>query len=272
MEEWMEWKVGYDIGIDSIDNQHRQLVAIISRLEASLSTASENKEMGNALKFLVDYTKQHFSEEEAFMQEVGSPDYDHHKKLHKDLIQELMEMLLKLKRGKTIQPRELIRFLTDWLVNHILDEDKKIGEFVAGQKEMTASTETFRPEPTETALVKKLQKLKTLCEKKLISGDDFKAKKTEFLTKYSAVDTSTNVTTVGQKLSFLGVLQKEHLITKEEEKEHRAILFNQVDIEDFLRTMPGIEEKLLYLKSILEEGVITGEVYESHKTKLLMEL
>ena len=131
----MEWKAGYDIGVDSIDKQHRQLVEIISRLEASLSTDAENREMGDALKFLVDYTNQHFSEEEAFMQKAGFPGYEHQKTLHKDLIQEVMEVLLKLKRGESIRPQELINFLTDWLVNHILDEDKKIGEFIAGQIE-----------------------------------------------------------------------------------------------------------------------------------------
>jgi hemerythrin len=107
MEGMMEWKTGYEIGIDLIDTQHRQLVEIISRLETSLSTNTEDREMGNALKFLVDYTNKHFSEEEALMRQSGFPRYEHQKALHKGLIQEVMSVLLKLKRGESIQPHHL---------------------------------------------------------------------------------------------------------------------------------------------------------------------
>ena len=55
---------------------------------------------------------------------------------------------------------------------------------------MTAAKETVSQEIAETEMVKKLQKLKTLYEKKLISVDDFKAKKADYLAKYSAGDTT----------------------------------------------------------------------------------
>jgi hemerythrin len=268
----MEWKPGYDIGVDFIDKQHRQLVEIISRLEASLATDAENKEMGGALKFLVDYTHQHFSEEEEFMLKTGFPRYEKQKALHKDFIQQVIEVLLKLKRGESIRPREFIKFLTDWLVNHILDEDKKIAEFVAEQKINLTTKETAFQEEGETEITKKLQKLKALYEKKLISGEDFKAKKSEYLTKYSEGETAKDITAVRHIFVFLGSLKKDHLLTKEEEKEYKAIIINKIDLEPFLETIPDIEEKLLYLKSLFEDGFMAAEVYESHKSKLLMDI
>ena len=127
----MEWKSEYEIGVDSVDTQHRQLVEMISRLETSSSTDTENREMGNALKFLVDYTNQHFSEEEAFMIKFGFPGYDHQKALHKDFIQEVMAVLLKLKRGESISPRELIGFLpTGWWITSWM-KIKKLANFIA---------------------------------------------------------------------------------------------------------------------------------------------
>jgi hemerythrin len=272
MEGMMEWKSEYDIGVDSVDKQHRQLVQMISRLETSSSTDTENREMGNALKFLVDYTNQHFSEEEALMIKVGFPEYDRQKTLHKDFFQKVMEVLLRVKKGESISPRELIDFLSKWLVDHILDEDKKIGIFISGGKGNTALKNTVAPEIAETELLKKLQKLKGLHEKKLISGDDFKDKKGEYLGKFSTEDASGDVAAVKRKISFLKTLQKDHLITKEEEKEYKTILFNQIDLEGYLEKLPEIEEKLLYLKSIFEEGLMTEEVYVTYKSKLLTDL
>lgn len=268
----MEWKAGYDIGIDAIDKQHRQLVEMISRLEVAFSTNAENKEMGNTLKFLVDYVNQHFSEEEAFMLNAGFPGYEQHKALHKDLIKEVTTVLLRIKKGESINSKELIAFLTDWLMNHILDEDKKIGEFNAGRKETLFEKEQASPEPAETEVLEKLHKLRTLYEKKLISGSDFKTKKGDYLTKYCSGDIRGKVTTAEHKFSFLATLQKDHLITKEEEREHKTVLLNHMDLESFLGKMPGVEEKLLYLKSIFEDGFITEEAYESHKSKFLMDL
>lgn len=268
----MEWKAGYDIGVDLIDKQHRQLVEMISRLEASLATDAENREMGDALKFLVDYTHQHFSDEEEFMLNAGFPMYEKHKGLHKDLIHEVKEVLLKLKRGEAIRPRELISFLTDWLMNHILDEDRKIAEYISARKENVATKETALREEGEAEITGKLQKLKSLYEKKLISADDLKAKKSDYLAKYTGGDTAIDKTALGHISLFLESLKKDHLITKEEEKEYKAIIINKIDIEVFLKTVPDIEEKLLYLKSLFEDGFMAAAAYESHKAKLLADL
>jgi hemerythrin len=154
-EEMMEWKDSYDIGIESIDKQHRQMVDMISRLEISVATDTENREMGNALKFLVDYINMHFSEEEEIMRKSGFPRYEHQKALHKGLIQKVMAVLLKLKKGESIHPQELIGFLTDWLVTHILDEDQKIGEFLAEKERSTAKKETISTQATEPKILKK---------------------------------------------------------------------------------------------------------------------
>ncbi|MFH0728510.1 MAG: bacteriohemerythrin [Pseudomonadota bacterium] len=268
----MEWKSEYGIGVDSVDKQHRQLVEMISRLEASSSTDAKNKEMGNALKFLVDYTNQHFSDEEALMIKVNFPEHARHKTLHKNFFQKVMEVLLRVKKGESISPPELIDFLSNWLADHILEEDKKIGDFIADGKGNSALIRTVALEIAETQLFKKLQKLRTLHEKKLISGDDFKEKKEEYLGKYSEEDADGNVDAVKQKFSFLKTLQKDHLITKEEEKEHKTILFNQIDLDGYLEKLPEIEEKLLYLKSIFEEGLMSEEVYVTYKSKLLTDL
>jgi hemerythrin len=267
----MQWKADYETGIEPIDQQHRQLVDTITRLETAASDA-QYPEMGRALKFLVDYANYHFSEEELFMQKAGFSEYERHKALHKELIHKLMEMLFMLKKGGTLQPQELLDFLSDWLVRHILAEDMKIGSHVSGQKDNKEAKGSISPAILETGITNKLQKLKTLMEKKLISEEDFEAKKKSLLIQYGSAEAPPDVKTFDRKISFLGTLQKDHLITKEDEKEYKAIVFSQIDPEKFLVQVPEFEKKFIYLKSFHENCFINEETYESLKARLLQDI
>lgn len=124
----MEWHEIYSIGVESIDSQHKQLVHMVSRLQATLAGGDINQEVANALRFLVDYTKRHFADEEKLMAEIDYEELEHHRELHKKLINDVVHILLQIKKGKAIDPYAFIDFLTDWLINHIRYEDKKIGK------------------------------------------------------------------------------------------------------------------------------------------------
>ena len=129
----MEWYESYCIGVASIDSQHKEMVRMVSRLQTTLVGGDINLEVANALRFLVDYTKRHFADEEKFMSEINFEELVRHKELHKKLINDVVLILMDIKKGKTIDPYAFIDFLTDWLVNHIRYEDKKIGKALAGR-------------------------------------------------------------------------------------------------------------------------------------------
>lgn len=131
----MEWHDSYCIGIEEIDNQHKELVAMVSRLQDTLVHGDINKEVANALRFLVDYTKRHFADEERIMQSLNHPELAHHKELHQKLINDVVLILLDLKKGKSIDPLALIDFLVKWLINHVRYEDKKIGKTLAANSD-----------------------------------------------------------------------------------------------------------------------------------------
>ena len=125
----MKWQKDYNIGITVIDEQHRKLCSMLTNLETSIESDNVYQVMGEILKELVQYTKSHFREEERVMQRISYPDFEKHKKLHKDLVDEIVTILVDLKHGKEISAFELITFLQKWLRDHILGEDKKIGEY-----------------------------------------------------------------------------------------------------------------------------------------------
>ncbi len=126
----MKWLEEYNIGIEDIDSQHRQLADTLTRLKQSFS---KEEEAVKTLKFLVRYTELHFSTEEAFMQSIDYPDYKTHKQQHEKLTNDVKKIILKLQKEKRIDPSYLIKFVSNWLKHHILEEDRKIGTFHRGE-------------------------------------------------------------------------------------------------------------------------------------------
>ncbi len=125
----MDWSKDYEIGIKVVDQQHEKLLNMINKLEGSIGKENVLKVMGDILRDLVDYVKFHFQDEEKVMKRISYPDLERHKKLHEELVDQVTEILIKIKKGEVITASELMGFLQRWLLDHIMAEDKKIGEF-----------------------------------------------------------------------------------------------------------------------------------------------
>jgi len=123
----MQWNINFATGIKSIDEEHHEIVKMITKLQDSLDDGLVTHQLGMVLKDLVNYTKYHFSSEENFMSQIHFPGLEIHIKFHKELTENIIKILLNLKEGKTITSIDLIEFLKNWLTNHIINEDKKIG-------------------------------------------------------------------------------------------------------------------------------------------------
>lgn len=122
-----EWKADYAIGIERIDSQHQKLVRLLRTLQNAVEAGEPESVLGNAIRELVDYTNTHFADEEKLMELIGYKNIDNHRSLHKDMVAQIRQILIDMKKGETLDPTRLIAYLEDWLVDHIRKEDKKIG-------------------------------------------------------------------------------------------------------------------------------------------------
>ncbi len=127
------WQPMFETGVPLIDEQHRKLVGMINRLDDALKQGESgiHREIGRVLEALVEYTQKHFADEEKIQEEISYAGLKKHKEQHNDLKKQIIAVLLRLKKGGTINACELKAFLQNWLINHILTEDKKIGEAFA---------------------------------------------------------------------------------------------------------------------------------------------
>ena len=130
----------YGIGVEEIDQHHKRLVELINQLHASLQDGRPNDQIGDVLAELVDYTKYHFSREEELMARAAYPSLARHRSLHDVFVRKITDVLLRLRRDEDVSVFELIAFLREWLLNHIANEDKKIGPFVSQLSDFSAKT------------------------------------------------------------------------------------------------------------------------------------
>jgi hemerythrin len=124
-EVFFKWSQEYSVNIKAIDDQHKELVAILNRLFLAVSRQEGDKVIAGILDALTDYTRTHFALEERLMREAKYAELDAHMEEHHRLIEKLDRLCkVHLLEEKPIY-FEMLSFLKSWLKEHIQGEDTK---------------------------------------------------------------------------------------------------------------------------------------------------
>ncbi|RAU22091.1 cyclic nucleotide-binding protein [Paramagnetospirillum kuznetsovii] len=123
------WRDDYSVNIQRIDNHHRRLIQMSNRLIDASRKGKADAEMAEAMDFLMGYAMYHFAEEEALLELYGYPEQPGHAAKHKRLLAQIRELEERLV-AESMPADELLAFLHDWIVNHILVEDRRYSAFV----------------------------------------------------------------------------------------------------------------------------------------------
>ncbi len=130
-QRFIEWKDDYNIGIESIDQQHRKLVSLINQLQTAVDYSTGEEFEREALDELVDYTKTHFSYEEGLMEKYGYAELEPHKAQHRKMIAKVEAVLSEYEQNQDRAMQDALDFLKDWLIRHINGTDKQYsGELI----------------------------------------------------------------------------------------------------------------------------------------------
>lgn len=130
------WRESYEIGVERIDCQHRQLLVKLNEFFDACSNQQGREKIEETLKFLKDYTLEHFGDEEDLMNGIHFPELNDHMKEHAEFVKTVLdlEQQVKEKGVSVLTTIKLNRTLTDWLLNHINKCDRLIGEYMAERK------------------------------------------------------------------------------------------------------------------------------------------
>lgn len=121
----IEWKDEYNLNIDSIDTQHKKLFIYLNELRSGIVKKEREESIRSAIQNLLDYGIEHFAFEEELLKKNSFPDFDEHQAMHNKYNEMLIDYKDKFAHGNEIMATDLILFIKNWLIKHILVEDMK---------------------------------------------------------------------------------------------------------------------------------------------------
>lgn len=123
----------YHTGIELVDEEHRRLFEIIANADRIIHADllhDKYDEIVYILSELREYTIVHFQDEEEYMKQINYPELAQQQKAHEAFIEKLSSIDLdSLDNHQQDYLEDLIAFLLNWLTVHILQMDKKIGDY-----------------------------------------------------------------------------------------------------------------------------------------------
>lgn len=125
-------KPEYYTGIDLIDSEHKRLFEIANEAYNLLHEEFIPDKYDNIIAVvneLKDYTAKHFADEEAYMESINYKRMFTQKVQHAQFIEKLNEINFEdVDENQEQTIIDLLEFLTNWLIHHILENDVLIGK------------------------------------------------------------------------------------------------------------------------------------------------
>jgi len=133
--EPIEWSDAMATGVPEIDKQHRYLVDTLRRANWRLLGEHEGALLSEVAHDLLNYAIMHFATEEEFMRryayEAASPHLAQaHVAQHRDFSRKVVAILDQLREGRPVSRMEVLKFLNEWLRDHVLGVDQLLARFV----------------------------------------------------------------------------------------------------------------------------------------------
>lgn len=127
----ISWSESLSVHNAKIDEQHKILVNLFNDLYIALEGQSESDlTVDTALNTLIEYVKVHFETEENIMEKYGYNEISIHKTQHEFFKKKIDELKEKFDNGEAHIKLEIFLYLRGWLIDHIMQVDKKMGKLV----------------------------------------------------------------------------------------------------------------------------------------------
>jgi len=119
------WSDTYSVKIAIVDSQHKVLVELINALHQAMMSRRGKESLGGVLASRIKYTKSHFATEEGLLRANEYPDLVNHKAEHERFTQTIVDFQGRFQRNEVAMTIDVMEFLKDWLVKHIMGVDKR---------------------------------------------------------------------------------------------------------------------------------------------------
>lgn len=117
----------WSVLVDDMDDQHSKIFDYANDIHSQLKAGKNQGQVLPTLKELARYTAEHFAIEETMMLKHSYPKFDSQKRAHTALLDALDKTISDISEGLKINLISVVVFLTNWLKEHIRNEDIQYG-------------------------------------------------------------------------------------------------------------------------------------------------
>ncbi len=129
----IQWRDSLSVGNDFIDEDHKHLLVLINQYEIAVQQKNPGI-LEDAFNGLVEYAHSHFEREQNLMEAVHFPERRSHAEVHTKLLETMDDFHKNLKTKNSVDIGKVSKFLHDWIIDHVLNEDMKLKPYVKGER------------------------------------------------------------------------------------------------------------------------------------------
>ncbi len=129
----LEWTPAYSVGVDALDDDHRDMIGRADDLIAAYRAGRPEAELRDGLDDLLELAVDHFENEERFMAEADYPGLRAHVDDHNRLLRNFLKCRADI-RYRRLEPDEMAELVIDWVLRHIKDEDLRYKAFLDARR------------------------------------------------------------------------------------------------------------------------------------------
>jgi hemerythrin-like metal-binding protein len=120
----IKWQEDYSTGIDIIDFDHKNLFNIFKLLGDAIDEEQGDEIIEQTIGHLISYAERHFKREEGMFFNADYENADAHCEKHRELEKVVHDIAHRFKNDRSsVNPPEILKFVENWLVQHILVAD-----------------------------------------------------------------------------------------------------------------------------------------------------
>lgn len=142
--EKIRWSDAFSVGVDELDNQHKKIIEIVNRLIDDISLGVSAELIADTLTEMVAVVVGHFKREEYLLEQAGYPDLDAEKDAHKSYHSTTTELYKDLMSSNNVALEDMVQYIRNWWMDHILNEDRKYKSCLAGEENSISSKKKIK--------------------------------------------------------------------------------------------------------------------------------
>lgn len=125
------WDGRFSVGVPALDAQHQGIIRLLNRMIDQQDAAVGSEVVSETLDAMVAYAGRHFRYEERLMAGHGYPGLEEHRQRHRSFTLKTVNFCQATMIHLDSVPLQLLDYLREWWVGHILGEDMEYSSFLA---------------------------------------------------------------------------------------------------------------------------------------------